>query len=55
MTAFVLIKPSNKSLKILKTDLQNNARLLYWNLGLGDHGYLVLVIIYEEYAIITNT
>ena len=48
-------KPTRKSLKRLKTELQANASSVETYLGGGNHGYLGLVKIEAECAEIPNT
>ena len=45
----------NKLLKRLKIELQVNVRSIETNLGEGNHGYLVLVLLDIEYTKILNT
>ena len=48
-------KPTNKSLKRLKTELRANASIVDTDLeGGGNHGYLGLVLSDTEYARITS-
>ena len=47
-------EPTNKSLKRLQTELQANASSVETDLGGRNHRYLVLVLIYAEYASIPN-
>ena len=48
-------KPTHKSLKRLKLELQANASSVETDLGGGNHGYLGLVLTDQEYATIPNT
>ena len=48
-------EPTNKSLKRLQTELQANASSVETDLGRGNHGYLGLVLLDQEYASIPHT
>ena len=47
--------PTNKSIKILKTELQANKSLVERNIGKEDHGYLGLVLSDVEYTLVPGT
>ena len=48
-------KPTNKTLKRLKNELQANASSIESDLGGGDHGFLGLVLTDEEYETVPGT
>ena len=48
-------EPTNKALKRLKLELQSNASSVETNLEGGNHSYLGLILIDEEYTLIPRT
>ena len=48
-------EPSYETLKVLHNQLKANARAVRTSLGGGQHGYLVLVVSQEQYAIVSST
>ena len=43
-------EPTNKSIRLLKTEIRANASSVDTDLGGGDHGYLSLYLLDVEYA-----